>query len=186
MNKYCNHINFKMFPLKHFDFDWNPRSNPTVSDIPVDQVNPELNKIINDLGVYVSWIQIFYRPKNDFCSHHMDNRGGDYIKINWAFRGVGSRMTWYSVNPAANIDYANAIHTTEANSEYIVYKTGDLILEHTAEIVEGIPAIVQVGIPHHIDNQIDQRYCIAFSINDIKTHRRLTMQQAIDIFKDYL
>ena len=187
MNPYCNHINFLMFPLKHFDFDWTPNRQPTVADLSLDQINPELKKIMNDLGVYVSWVQVFYRPKLDYCSIHIDNRGGDYMKINWAFRGAGSKMTWYSVKSVATDDYYKGqVFKTEVNSEYIVYKPEDLILEHTAEIVEGIPALVQVGIPHHIDNQLEERYCISFSISDIKTHRRLTMQQAIDTFKDYL
>jgi len=183
MNKYCNHINFKMFPLKQYDFDWTPRSKPTVSDVSVDQVNPELNKIMYDLGVYVSYIQVFYRPEHDYCSIHTDCNGGDFIKINWAYGGLGSKMTWYSIKPEK--ENTGTLFKTEVDSEFIVHNEADVILEHTDEIIEGTPAVIQVGIPHHIDNQLNQRYCISFSISDLKTHNRLTMQESISIFKDY-
>ena len=183
MNKYCNHINFTMFPLKKYDFDWTPKTKPTVADVSLDQINPQLKKIMRDLGVYVSWIQVFYRPERDYCAIHTDNGGGDYIKINWAYGGVGSNMTWYSFKPGQ--ENAGVVHETEVNSDFIVHKPEDVVLEHTDEIIEGIPAVVQVGIPHHLDNQLNQRYCISFSISSAKTHRRLTMQESIDVFKDY-
>jgi len=178
MNPYCNLLTLNIPPLKEgYDITTTTTHHAILS---LDDINPEIKQVLLDLGIVVSWIELFYRKPGHVGSIHADNLSGDFTKINWIYQGQDSYMSWFTINE--NCRKKN-INVTIANTEYIKYFPNEVTYAYSASISG--PALVQVGIPHLVTNPKEDRYCLCFVLCNLQG-KRLTMQEAQHLLKDYI
>jgi hypothetical protein len=147
-----------------------------------DYINPELVKFFDTLNLQVTYLASFFKNRGHTGSGcvHVDDEGGDYVKLNWVFGAGESLMCWYE--PKDNFNKSISINV--AKRFYVHYEDFEVNLIESAPIKN--PTIVQVGIPHNIINVTEDRLCISVVICIKGSRNRLPMQQALDIFKDYI
>lgn len=176
MNRYYNKINFPFYPLES-SYNIFEQINP-IQIINLKFLNPELKEFFEDLKVYVSLIECFYRKPFNVGSIHIDSTGGDLVKLNYIYYGKGSNMEWFEPFPNAS----PISKLTSANTPYIEYNQEDVCLVES-QVLNG-SYLVQVGIPHRVKNYREPRYCVSLILNDA-SYNRLTMEQAQESFKNY-
>ena len=54
---------------------------------------------------------------------------------------------------------------------------------HSASV--GFPSLVQVAVPHNINNYDEPRYCICIVIQDVATKKRLPFNYLSDLLKEF-
>lgn len=192
MNTFCVDLNIGIEPLanpdmlKNLDKDLYMHVFPTVG-----YVNPAFIIFMNKLGVVVDHIEIFYSHANYFTPIHRDvNKAPtdtenvyDFIKLNYLYGGKNSLMKWYK--PLENVQPINKQIPNNQNTVYVTsdgFRLNDIELLHEQAI--NFPSIVQVGIPHNVQNFDEDRYCLCVVLT--KNGKRLSMNNAIDIFKEYI
>jgi hypothetical protein len=190
MNTFCRSINIDIDPLfEGFDaYDINrPRNlNKHYSNleyIPLVFVNPKLKSFMDQRNIMVSLVDIFYCGPYEAHPIHVDQPHvdqfveNDYVRINWIYGGEGSEMKWYK--------FRNHIDQLDRHKvQHIVYGPDDVECIHS-QAISG-PHLVQVGIPHTVQNQDQKRHSICADIIHKDTGRRITMNQALNIFKDLI
>ena len=146
-----------------------------------DLLSDDIIKFFNKFELTIRIVEIFYRPAGANSRIHIDTeKPGDFVKLNWVYGGKGSVMSWY----APNENYTGVMDSTPVESYATYYKQHQVILLHSQKV--GQPSLVQVGIPHSIDNNLTERFCVSvvFEYNDTK--ERPMFSQAYEIFKDYI
>jgi hypothetical protein len=131
-------------------------------------------------------VEVFYSLPNFKLTIHSDGLyHGDYTKINWVFGGKDSQMIWYE-NTKDNTDDKLILHSVW-NTPAITYSPDEVNVAY-AEYLQG-PNIVAVGCPHNVVNQSEERFAVSalFRNNETKNiDNRPTMEESIEIFKDYI
>jgi hypothetical protein len=160
----------------------------TVNDLPkthiaiIDRekiINENIFQFFKSLNLKISLVETFYKTPGATGSIHTDVDGGDYTKLNWVFGGRESQMCWYK--PKARVK--KRISVTSANTRYLSFNALEVDeIERTP--ITG-PVLVQVGIPHHIINVKESRYCVSFVFLN-QNNQRLTMKESVNVFKDYI
>ena len=178
MNPYCNLLSLDIPPLRE-GYDITAIKIPHAI-LSLNEINPEIKQVLLDLGIIVSWIELFYRKPGNIGTVHADNLSGDFTKINWVYQGQDSFMNWFTINENChkkNVDF------TIASTEYIMYLPNEVTFAYSANISG--PALVQVGAPHSVINPKEDRYCLCFVLCDLQG-KRLTMQEAQYLLKKYI
>lgn len=174
----CVNLNLNINPLKE-GVDINSYSTNFHTKIPFNDINNDLISLLTTLNLTIGLAELFYTAPHSFTGIHTDCLGGDYIKINYIFGGKGSFMYWWKPKP-------NIIKTplkTSIDSSYISYNITEVDLIDKQPVK--FPSIVQVGIPHNIQNFEEPRYCLSLVLKK-QNNTRLTMAESIEIFKEYL
>jgi len=178
MNPYCNLLALTISPLiEGYDIT---KITEVHESINLDQINPEIKTLLRNLGITVSWIEIFYRKPKQNSKIHVDNMLSDFTKINWVYKGIHSRMFWFNVKDRA---ISKTASTTIVNTKYITYDFSEVNFVHSTSIFG--PALVQVGIPHLISNPVEDRYCLSFTLTDLEGNR-LTMERAQQLLVNHI
>jgi hypothetical protein len=161
----------------------------TVGDIPknpitvLDQekyLNEEILKFFDFLNLKLSLVETFFKTVGDGAIIHIDSIGGDYTKLNWVFGDADSKMVWYKpINK-----FQKTISKTTADTPYISYDVNE-VTEIERTVVKN-PTLVQVGIPHNIINVTENRMCVSIVFRDKDTNKRLTMNESLNRFNDYI
>lgn len=179
MNNYCNLLNLTIPPLSGFDIYSTPSHQ-----VPVDlkYLNPDMKNLLASIGIFVVYIDLFYRKPRHQGTIHVDNNGGDFTKINWVYGGRGSTMHFFELkDPESHRD--KPILLTEANTEYKRYMFSEV--EHKYQSTMPKPCLVQVGKPHLIINPLEDRYALCFVTVD-KNGNRIPMKEAQQMLKEYI
>ena len=198
MNNYCVALNLD---LKIFNSDlhpidavkslpeWNdsrftsPRGNKHIR-IPKDFINNECIDFFKNRGIHLIGVEVFYTvPRGSNIIHSDVLPLSDVAKINWVYGGVDSRMEWYTPNTEYNPE-AIRTNVTKVNSPTLNFNKEEVDLVHTQAIES--PSIVQAGCPHNMINGSTERFCISTIFASIETRNRLTMNQAKEIFKEFV
>ena len=157
-------------------------------------LNSKYILFLTKLGIVIDHIEIFRSIPNMFTPLHTDvsqlpSTPGDFVKLNYVYGGKDSVMNWWSVNDGVNhtvsINAENntgGIDAEPIKGESHAYKFEDLTWLHSSSI--GHPSIVQVGIPHNVQNREEERYCLSVVL--LKDGKRLTMSDAKAIFAQYI
>ena len=178
MNPYCNPLTLTIPPLvEGYDITQITEAHKSIN---INQINPEIKELLSNIGITVSWIEIFYRKAKQNSRIHVDNSLSDFTKINWVYNGKHSRMFWFSVKNQAILKPAS---TTIVDTKYITYDFSEVDTVYSTTITG--PALVQVGVPHLVINPMEDRYCLSFVLNDLKGNR-LTMAQSYELLIDYI
>ena len=143
-------------------------------------LNLNLLDWLNYLRITIQHIECFYRRPYNKGLIHSDVNGGDFTKINYIFGGKNSYMQWYE--PLAHSKGLDQ-RTPSGNTPYVAFAEKDVIPVSKA-CLTGYN-LVQVGIPHTIINDSEERFCLSIVISDINK-KRITMQQAQSVLKDYI
>jgi hypothetical protein len=181
MNKYCIPLNINSNPFREginpFDFPKIRHTRINHEEVLSDQIK-EFFKSVN-LELTVS--EVFYSHPLFVGIIHTDGQSGDYTKINWIFGGRASIMSWYTLQEGTSNIIAN---TTNIGTKSIHYQKTDCILLHKQNIVK--PSLIQIGIPHVVKNGLEDRWCFSFSFRDMATKKSPTMEQSINLFRNFI
>jgi hypothetical protein len=183
---YCEDLSLNgLGPLRD-DIDW----RTYISDdkyqkvMTIDDLNPKVVELLKNMGVGIRWIECFFLDPSKKMSgynpdyYHIDSPGGgDYIKLNWIYGGKDSKMFWALPKDGKE----SPIQTSAAGTKYRGYHVNDLDIVHEHQV--GFPSIVQIGVAHNVHNSVEPRLCVC--ITPGKDKKDLTMEQALEIFKDF-
>lgn len=176
MNSFCVDLNLNLTPLTKDVSSYGTNGHVR---IPLEDLSTELVDFFSKLGMEIMLAELFYNPPRRISRIHVDALGGDYSKVNFVYGGNKSLMFWYAPNPGV---VKEAIDYTSINTRSVDYDTSEVTQVHRQSVK--FPSIVQVGIPHNIVNAAEPRYCL--SIVPTLNGRRLTMQETIEIFNQYI
>ena len=143
-------------------------------------IHDDILNFFDLLNLQIILVETFFKGPGSSGHVHVDDAGGDYVKLNWAFGGGESKMCWYSLNHTTN----DTVRKTAANTSFTPYPDDQVTEIEKVEIRN--PTIVQVGVPHNIIDVTEDRYCVSFVFKDKTTNRRLTMEESRNRFKDFL
>ena len=191
MNIYCNNLNFNQQPFDEW-FDYTKLSKDIHSILPVNLLNLNYVEFLKSVGIFVSWIDVFYKKASELKANgiHTDdfgrdcpdeNKGGDYVKINYIYGGKDSIMQWWK----PNISSVNKMPLISSGGRpYLPYTEDEVDLVYESPL-RG-PSLVQVGVPHSIYNPIEERWAVCFVLRNTTTQKRMTMFDAYHNLKDFI
>jgi hypothetical protein len=175
---HCKPIDFKLDLFCSPDF-FTPSMRLKHSFLQESYLNPNLVDIFESLNLIITQIETFYLPPFIESGIHVDDLGGDFTKINWIFKGGGSKMNWYEpIAPDSGIT-----KTMQMGTLYRYYEPDQVkkIYDHS---IQG-SAIIQAGIPHNITTGHEERFCVSVSYRTRKYHL-MTMHETTEVFQNYL
>jgi hypothetical protein len=177
----CVNLNLNIHPLKE-GIDINSYGTAYIRP-PLNDINHELISLLGTLNLTIVWISLFYTPPFHFTEIHTDVDDsairGDYTRLNYVFGGKNSLMNWWK----PKLGILNIGKNTEIGSPYVGYDISEVDLVDTQQVK--FPSIVQVGIPHNIQNLEEPRYCLSLVLRK-QNNTRLTIAESLEIFKHYL
>jgi hypothetical protein len=173
---YCKSLNLTMSPLIN-ESDIVKQTERHV-EVNINRINPVLHATLKLLGVRVSYAECFRLNPYQVNNIHTDTVRGDYIKINWIYGGKDSTMSWYT----PNTESTKNLMLTATGTTYENYELDEVTLVHKQQLHN--PSLVQVGVPHDVQNYSELRYALSFVI--AKEDKRLTMNEAIELFSNYI
>jgi len=150
-------------------------------------INTELRQEVKDFfdkyNMFIEVVEIFYLFPYGSMSIHNDRAvPGDFSKVNWIYGGKDSVMNWYKVLNGSG--GGAPLYTTPINSPSLQYRPHEVELVHTQTV--GQPSLVQVGCPHNVVNGSEERFCVSVVFKHKSTRSRVTMQESLEIFKNYI
>jgi hypothetical protein len=178
----CFHLNLQINPLREGIFV-NSYGTAEYTRLALTDINHDLISFLSTLNLTIRSAAIFYTAPFSFTGIHVDLGGqvivGDYTKLNYVFGGKNSVMCWWKKKD----NISNILTKTLPNRSYISFSVDQVDLIDKQQV--NFPSIVQVGVPHNIENFEEPRYCISLALEK-HCGTRLTMAESIEIFKDYL
>ena len=145
-----------------------------------DVLHSELQDFLKSKKIYAHHVESFYSPPNFEQPIHVDDTGGDYVKMNFVWGGTGSLMHWYKPTESKIIDTTSSLIDTRI----LQYKQDEVDLM-ASECVYS-PSLVQTGVPHNITNPHEHRLCLSLILCYRRNRSRITMQEALTLFAEYL
>jgi hypothetical protein len=197
MTDYCINLNLDIEPIDGLETLHNCIKDSTeyVHYHSTLNLNSKYIIFLAKLGLVIDHIEIFHSVPELFTPIHSDVSQvpftkGDIIKLNYVYGGKNSVMNWWKVNEGvthtvslnSREDNTGGMNSETIKGEAHNYKLEDLTWLHSSAI--GHPSIVQVGIPHNIQNREEERYCLSVVL--LKDGKRLTMSDAKAIFAQYI
>ena len=187
MTKYCADLEL---PISLFKSTLDPieflkLNNPTSArhyKISNELLSDDVVKFFADHRLTINFVEVFYRPAGVNSYIHIDTQEpGDYVKLNWVFGGEGSTMCWYAIKENCQ----GAPQKTSISTYAIHYAKDDVTLLHSQQV--GQPTLVQVGIPHSINNNnLTERFCVSIIFGYRDQNGRPTFDNVYEIFKNYI
>jgi hypothetical protein len=159
--------------------------NPTSArhyTINVELLSDDIVNFFTSNQLDIKFVEVFYRPVGVNSHIHIDTQEpGDYVKLNWVFGGEGSIMCWYAIKENCQ----GAPQKTSISTYAIHYAKDDVTLLHSQTV--GQPTLVQVGIPHSINNNnLTERFCVSIIFGYKDQNGRPTFDSVYEIFKNYI
>jgi len=200
MNNYCIQLNLdlKIFNsnLHPVDFiktlaEWSDErfTKPTGSKhfrVPPKYLNQDFVDFFKNRNLVLAHVEVFYTVPDGKAGIHCDiPELGDIGKINWVYGGEGSEMRWFQVNNSYDPSAIDSRDTPTAIGGPAFKITRKEVDKVHAQFVQ-CPSLVQVGQPHSMKNGPHDRFCIGAIFEDINTRKGIPMDQAIDIFKEFV
>jgi hypothetical protein len=143
-------------------------------------LSKELLSFFNSLNLKIIFVVTFFKSADHRGGIHVDSLGGDYIKLNWIYGSGESQMCWYEILDKKD----KPINITSTKTKSISYSFNEVKEIERTKIHN--PTIVQVGIPHNIIDVTEDRLCVSLIPIHKFTNKRVTMEESLIIFKDYL
>jgi len=180
MKLFCYDLNLKI-PL--FKSEINPLNFPKVrhTKLSIEFLNPLIVEWFRLLSLEIVLVEVFYSRPKLISGIHTDSTGSDINKINWVYGGSNCEMKWYSLKDS---EVKKPASITPINTRYQLYSFNEVNLECSRVLHS--PSLVNVGVPHNVCNHDEDRWCVSVVYQFTKSKQRPTMQQALDIFKDYI
>ena len=196
MTNYCINLNLDIEPIDNVGTLQSLIKDSTeyFHICPTLNLNSKYILFFAKLGIVIDHIEIFHSTSGMFTPLHRDVSQvpftpNDFVKLNYTYGGKNSVMNWWSINEGIThtvaINAENNTGSIDSNTikgESHAYKFEDLTWLHGQSV--GHPSIVQVGIPHNVQNREEERYCLSVVL--LKDGKRLTMSDAKAIFAQYI
>jgi hypothetical protein len=187
MNQYCTALKLAINPLQsQVTLDQLKLNFHTRLSIDKD-INPALIQLLAQHQLHAAHAESFYSTCNRISKVHSDSYNlegscthGDYTKINWVFGGSNSVMNWYSVDH----NYVPALAATPISTAFAQYPNEVVKLVHSQSVES--PSVVQVGVPHNIDNPSEDRVCISISVCYLNKSERPTYQETLELLSAFI
>ena len=187
MNQYCTALKLAVNPLQSQVTLDQLRLNFHTSLSMDKDINPALIQLLAQHQLHAAHAESFYSTCNRISKVHSDSYNlegscthGDYTKINWVFGGINSVMNWYSVDH----NYVPALAATPISTAFARYPDEVVQLVHSQSVES--PSVVQVGVPHNIDNPSEDRICISISVCYLGKPGRPTYQETLELLGAFL
>jgi hypothetical protein len=149
-------------------------------------INQEFIDFLSTLNLSIDYAKYFYSVPHQRYAPHTDitvaqqSTITENVKLNFVSGGAGSEMIWYSLKPGRE-----SYHYKNTQKVLCVgYRDEDLIEEHRAII--GWPSLLDAQTIHTLQNANENRRCWSFTLQDNITKKRISWDDAIEIFKDYI
>lgn len=176
---HCN-INVPV-PLVHYEQEYS-----TYKEIVVDRarINVEFTDWLANLGLSFFNARFFNSLPYQKYPLHIDGRADlECTKLNIVLDSYESEMNWYEP-----LDGYFGKQQKNTVGEYIPFFEKDKCkVVHNAQV--DTSCIMQGHIIHDLQNKYNRgkcRKCYTFFLTDSKSHNRLSWQEALEIFRDYL
>lgn len=142
-------------------------------------LHQELFRLFDQLNLIIDSAEVFYIPK--FYQLPIHNDGGnycDFFKINWIYFGLQSCMQWFEVKGEPQVVRHNA------GFDINTYKLDQSNLIYSAQLTG--PNLLQVGVPHNVVTQYQERLCLSIVPKQKNPNKLLTYQEGLSIFSNYI
>jgi hypothetical protein len=149
-------------------------------------INPGFTNFLESLNLSIDYVKYFYSVPHQRYAPHTDIKAADrgiitnLVKLNFVSGGAGSEMIWYSLKSGKSHYHYN----NTQNVLCVGYRDEDLIEEHRASI--GWPSLIDAQTIHTLQNADEDRKCWSFTLQNKTTKKRISWDDAIEIFKDYI
>ena len=149
-------------------------------------INQEFKDFLTSLNLSIDYAKHFCAiPYQKYILHRdvLDDQYGiitDNVKLNFVTGGAGSKMIWYELKPGIEPTFRKNYQGRLVPS----YNKDQLIEVHRATI--GWPSLLDAYAIHSLENSSETRQCWSFTLNSTITKDRISWDEAIEIFKDYL
>jgi len=173
-------------PVEFISYDLGEFSSFRELKLDKNSINQEFKDFLASLNLYIDYAKYFYStPHQRYMNHRdiMDNQYGKIthnVKINFVTGGVGSEMIWYKLKPGKDVVFK----MNYQNQPVCAYNDEDLIEVHRATI--GSPSLLDAYEIHTLQNANEARKCWSITLNSTITNQRISWDEAVEIFKDYL
>lgn len=175
-NQYCAHIDIPV-PLLNPEVAFQSHLKWNHSELDkIEHIHPKMHVFLAKHNLTIYKIELFYTPPNHQTHPHADGFGGDLGKINWIIGGKQSLMKWYNIISESKKESG----LTDIATDLIIYERNEIELAYQEEIKS--PSIVQVGIPHNINNKEEERWCISLILHDPQTNNHISFTRLKEIF----
>ena len=170
-------------PIPLFKQGIDPYSFPKVrhTKLNLDVLNLDMVNLFDRLNLSITLVEVFYSKPFLRSGIHIDSVGSDINKLNWIFSGEGCEMNWYSIK---NQESTKEIKNTVIGTEYLLFEPNEVNLE-LSKVLSPL-SLVHVGVPHNVTNSYHHRWCVSVVYKAKDTNCRPSMQQSLEIFKDFL
>jgi len=185
-NIYCLDVKLdftlKVDGLKKIQNEYKNTDGPMIFGYPYEYIDPKLTDFLNGIGLFISHPEVFYTPPGGKLPIHVDECGlCGVCKLNWIFGADGSEMVWWKPKDAEKKTY----YTTPIGTKYLLYTEDECDEIYRSQVHQ--PSLVNVGIPHSIDNHTNEgRWCLSHNLSSKKTLRLIEWQEALEKFKNNL
>jgi len=149
----------------------------------ISEIDPKFIHFLNEHNLTVSHAELFYTPPDKTLFIHIDwHQYSNNCKINWIFGGENSLMKWWELkDPNAPLTY----RLTDIGTRYLYFNESDC--NEIASAVIGQPSLVNVGVPHSVDNRgCSARWCLSYVIWDLNKNNVLQWDDALVKFSKYI
>ena len=154
----------------------------------VNDINPDfMDWIQNKIGLLIADVEVFYSPPEYFMPIHTD---GETIhseaKLNFMYGAPKSQMKWWMPKEGAKprkskMDHSNA----KAEVGELVWDPEDCVEIDSTEV---FVTLVQVGVPHNIQNLTLPRKCVSVIFDKPTTgggrEELVTFEEAVELFSN--
>ena len=146
-------------------------------------LNPQIEKLLDDLGVYIFMIEAFSEWIPYSKTHiHIDAGGTDISKINWIFGGSDSSNQWYQIKSEKSGTASNTTANT-GSTRFDINDVEKILYTHPAG---PNPFIFQAAIPHKAVLGKERRCCISILPKWKSNNKRLTYSECTNLLQSYL
>jgi hypothetical protein len=153
------------------------------ADIPIETcLSAEILNFFQSLNLKVTSTELFFKFKNPkYGVIHYDDKGvTDRARLNCVIEDINSSMGFFKPkNGIIGKPLMAALHSTP-----IYYDINDVELVYQHRIKKS--SIIQTAIPHAILNPYGIRYSLAVYFLNKNNKSKLTFNEAMEIFKEYI
>ena len=134
-------------------------------------------------GIQFNNVEVFVCPPGLETQIHSDvtDPTSTVTKINIVEGGSGSQMNWFTPKN----EKSHNINISMIGTQYITLEPDEAKLVHRAPITQ--PSLLDVSAFHNVSNTSSEyRYCVSMPLYYVDTNKRVTFQEALEIFKGYI
>lgn len=157
-------------------------------EVPIEDLNPELHEWFSKYNLEINLAELFSKLPNPSRTANRIHSGGngdpDKTKINWVWGGKNSYMTWYDKVNSATPNEVGYLSSSAQITYYTDLEETDPEPVHRHQLIYPTATLVQIALPHAVENPEEPRWCLCLITRDKTTGQRLGYQETLDRLND--